>query len=129
MIDISERNEEGQEHMSFVFTFGTSHTDPVTKLPLVQAYVELPGDIEQSRRLAFHLYGRNWASQYPSREAAGVDVYNLEPVVYPFKVTQKEEAECGCLVIGIQSTPNLREQEYFLLETGCHELHAPAFVI
>ena len=66
----------------FIFTFGVNH-------PLGKCYVVVGvTDSTEARELMFRTYGSRWAFQYESREAAGVERYDLREV--PFGTPNEE---------------------------------------
>ena len=65
----------------WVFTFGFGHVHPETGESLKNCYVIFYGDANETREEMEGYFGRKWAFQYPSEEAAGVDKYNLRRLV------------------------------------------------
>ena len=62
-----------QEH---IFTFGFGHY-------LANCYTVIKAETaEQAREKMFEKYGRHWAFQYPSREAAGADRFDMREVPF-----------------------------------------------
>lgn len=56
------------------FTFGVGH-------PLfAKRYVKIHGTHDGARETMFSVFDRNWSSQYPSAEAAGVEKYGLTEI-------------------------------------------------
>lgn len=56
------------------FTFGVGH-------PLfAKRYVKIHGTYDGARETMFSVFDRNWSSQYPSAEAAGVEKYGLTEI-------------------------------------------------
>jgi len=71
--------QRGQVMPSFIFTFGFDHEDPVTGERLAHHYVEIRAPTEQAARNAmFTRFGNRWSMEYLSKEAAGVDRFNLK---------------------------------------------------
>jgi hypothetical protein len=79
--------------MTWIFTFGYGQTDPKTGRSLADRYVRVPIDgdapvaqaVEAARRKMLarfggHERGGNWAFDYPTRDAAGVDRYALTEI-------------------------------------------------
>jgi hypothetical protein len=73
-----------------IFTFGFCHECSCGR-SLRSCYVELEGDYDGARERMAELYGRKWAFQYESEEAAGVAKYDLR------RVAPDAECECGGL--------------------------------
>lgn len=88
--------------MTYVFTFGFDHQHPRYAQSLGKSYIEIPGDIEQSRRLMLFLFGRDWAFQYPDKESAKVDRYNLKPIREMRVVEDHGFTNCGCLSVRVE---------------------------
>lgn len=76
----AKKRETEQE---WFFTFGFGHVHPVTGESLANCYTTIMGDVNTTRALMAEKFGNKWAFQYPSREAAGVEKYNLKYVEYP----------------------------------------------
>jgi len=69
----------------FVFTFGFAHTDPVTGESRSKKFARIQADdYEQARIRMNNTYGRQWAFQYESEEAAGVERHGLTEVIGSF---------------------------------------------
>ena len=102
--------------MTFYFTFGADHKDPITRESMARKFLAVPGDIEQSRRLMLFFYGRKWASQYPSKREAGVERYNLTPATWPYALACDDYRGCGCIEVVYQYTET-SPSEY--LYVGC----------
>lgn len=62
------------------FTFGYDHTHPRTGESLRNCYVLLEGDINETREIIARHFGRKWSMQYPNKEKAGVEKYNLRRI-------------------------------------------------
>jgi len=69
----------------FTFTFGSAHRHPHTGESLNDAYVQVPGDVDQSRRLMLMAFGRSWSHQYADPEAAGKTRWSLREIEFPRK--------------------------------------------
>lgn len=82
--------------MSFIFTFGVSHKNPATGESMGRNYVEIPGDIEESRQIMLHLFGQNWAFQYPDKSRARVSQFRLHKSLWPYSVDAYIIKDCGC---------------------------------
>lgn len=64
--------------VTHIFTFGHGHTHPVTGKSLADHYVAITAESSTlCRAEMLNRFGRNWAFEYPTRERAGVDRYNL----------------------------------------------------
>lgn len=65
----------------FIFTFGFSHTDPVTGESRAKKFTRIQAeDIEQARQRMNDTFGRQWAFVYESEEEAGVAKWGLTEV-------------------------------------------------
>jgi hypothetical protein len=64
----------------WIFTFGFGHTHPATGERLANCYVEIEGDVNESRDIMEHHFGLKWAFQYPTEEKAGVEKYGLQRI-------------------------------------------------
>ena len=105
--------------MSSVFTFGSDHKHPVTRESLGKSFITLPGDVEVSRYLMLHLFGPNWAFQYPNEERAGVTRYGLTHINWPFTMVALEDAACGCESFLFQATRDSRQRTITVHRAFC----------
>lgn len=61
-----------------IFTFGSGQSHPVTGESLADHYVAITAESAAACRAEMlNRFGRDWAFEYPTRERAGVDRYNL----------------------------------------------------
>lgn len=64
-----------------IFTFGGGQCHPITGESLRDRYVEIVAEsAEHCRVTMLNHWGNGWAFDYPTREKAGVDSFNLRPV-------------------------------------------------
>lgn len=73
-----------------IFTFGFGHHCSCGR-SLRACYVEIEGDYDSARVIMVERYGRRWAFQYETAEAAGVERHDLRRVV------PNDDCECGGL--------------------------------
>ena len=66
---------------NWYFTFGFDHY--VDGECAKNKFVKIYGTFEGARLQMFERYGRTWAMQYGSAEAAGVETYKLEELPSP----------------------------------------------
>jgi hypothetical protein len=65
----------------FIFTFGFSHTDPVSGASRAKKFCRIEAaDYESARQRMNNTYGRQWAFEYESEEEAGVAKWGLTEV-------------------------------------------------
>jgi hypothetical protein len=64
------------EVREWIFTFGFGHTDE-NGAPLRNKYVRIIGTHDDARAEMVRRWGRQWAFQYPTLEAAGADRWEL----------------------------------------------------
>jgi len=60
----------------WIFTFGFGHV-ATGDVPLRNRFVRIRGTYEEARTEMLRRFGRTWAFQYESEEAAGVERFNL----------------------------------------------------
>lgn len=61
-------------HNRWIFTFGINSA-------LKDRYIVVYGSLEETRRKMFKRYP-HWAFQYPDEESAGVQRFNLKPLIF-----------------------------------------------
>lgn len=105
--------------MSSIFTFGPDHKHPLTGESLGRSFIWLPGDVKVSRFLMLHLFGPNWAFQYPDETAAGVQRYRLTRLDWPFTIAALEDAECGCEAYLYRPTREARDRTLIVHRAFC----------
>lgn len=68
-----------EEVVKRTFTFGHGQSNPRTGQSLANHYVVIEGESNEHCRATMHNhFGRNWAFEYASPEAAGKDEFNLQ---------------------------------------------------
>ena len=76
----------------FIFTFGFSHTDPVTGESRAKKFARIEADdIELARQKMNNTFGRQWAFEYESEDEAGVSKWGLAEVSGSFLPPELEE--------------------------------------
>jgi hypothetical protein len=72
-MDSGEIHMVCDEERDWYFTWGYGHQYP-------NSYIKIYGTRMSARSEMIRRYGQKWAFQYPSKEAAGVDKYNLKEI-------------------------------------------------
>ncbi len=76
-----ERPTDPAEVRDWIFTFGFDHE--LAGESLARRFVRIRGTHEEARAEMLRRFGRKWAFQYESAEAAGADRYNLTEISLP----------------------------------------------
>jgi len=72
-------NSEQELIQDWIFTFGSNHFGEVDGC-LFRKYMVVRGTHDSSRHKLFEYTNGRFAMQYPSKEAAGVEKYNMNEV-------------------------------------------------
>lgn len=72
-----EDNEDNRARETWIFTFGTDHTNPITGKSLFKNYVEIPGTWDEAREKMLNRFGNRFSMQYQNKEKAGVERFGL----------------------------------------------------
>ena len=76
----------------FIFTFGFSHTDPVTGESRSRKFARIEADDYESARQKMNAtFGRQWAFEYESEDEAGVQKWGLTEVTGSFLPADLEQ--------------------------------------
>lgn len=105
--------------MTFIFTFGADHRHPRTGVSLGRCYIEVPGDIEQSRRIMHALFGRDWAFQYADKERAGVFKHDLRLLANPRLEALSQSPSCGCFALSVKWNGSAYGETWTVIGDGC----------
>lgn len=79
-----------------IFSFGHGQLHPETGLSLAHRFVAIRAEsADAARAVMVAHFGQRWSFQYASREAAGVEKYELQELVrddWPAPRTERERA-------------------------------------